>query len=446
MKKLSVLFTVLLTGLIAFAQQPTKEELQRRNTELAKEIAGIRADLDKAKGDKKVTLGLLEQLNRTITKRNQVINNIKGEVYYIEKDIIRTRREMDTLSKELDTLKVQYAKSIIYAYKNRSNYDFLNFLFSAGNFNDALKRLAYLKTYRQYREQQAGRIKKAKEVLKVKQESLTAKRADKNNALSEQNKQINELAQDKKKKDQALAVIKSQEQQLSATISKKDKQRKQNSASINQIIRREIELAKAEDRRREKVRLEAIAKQKAADAAANKNNTASIDNTKPTNNEKIVGTSTPTKSKRAPSVLEQTPEGLISSQEFERNRGNLPWPVSEGVITIPFGNYTIPDTKIKVISEGITIETKRGSTIKSIFEGDVSAVMSLGNSYTVIIRHGKYFTTYAMLETVSVSKGQKVNTGQAIGTAGIDDQGIGEVVLQVYKESGPINPAVWIRR
>ncbi len=239
MKKLSVLFFALLTGLRIFAQQPTKEELQRRNTDLAKEIAGIRADLDKAKGDKKVTLGLLEQLNRAITKRNQVISNIKGEVYYIEKDIIRNLHETETLQKEVDTLKVQYAKSIVYAYKNRSNYDFLNFLFSAGNFNDALKRLAYLKTYRQYREQQAGRIRKAKEVLKAKSEALKLKRADKTTALSEQNKQMNELAQDKKSKDQALAVIKSQEQQLSATISKKEKQRQQNSATINKIIIRE---------------------------------------------------------------------------------------------------------------------------------------------------------------------------------------------------------------
>lgn len=442
MKRLTFLCIGILSLAFSTAQPPTKDELQRKNAQLAKEIADIRADLDKARGDKKVTLGLLTQLNQSIAKRSQVISNIKGEVYYIEKDISRTYREIDTLKKELDTLKVQYAKSIVYAYKNRSNYDFLNFLFSAGNFNDAIKRLSYLKTYRQYREQQAGRIKKADEILDAKVKSLTVKRGDKKNALTEQNNQVNELEQDKKKKDQALTVIKSQESQLAGTIAKKEKQRKQNADNINRIIREEIAAAKR--REQERLKAEALARQKAADAAkaANQNNTASTTTT----TAKTVATAAPKRTQRAPSVLEQTPEGLVTSQEFEKNKGNLPWPVSQGTITIPFGNYTIPGTGIKGVSDGITIETAKGSTVKSIFQGEVISVYAIGGNQTVIIKHGKYFTTYANLGSVSVSRGQKVTTGQAIGSAGEDDDGTPEVELRVDTEHGPINPTAWIRR
>lgn len=340
-------------------------------------------------------------------------------------------------------MKVQYAKSIVYAYKNRSNYDFLNFLFSAGNFNDAIKRLSYLKTYRQYREQQAGRIKKANEVLDAKAKSLTVKRGDKKNALTEQNDQMNELEQDKRKKDQALNAIKSQESQLAGTIAKKEKQRKQNADNINRIIREEIAAAKR--REQERLKAEALARQKAADAAkaANQNNTA---NTTTTPAKTVASSAPPKKTQRAPSVLEQTPEGLVTSQEFEKNRGSLPWPVSQGTITIPFGNYTIPGTGIKGVSDGITIETGKGATVKTIFEGEVISVYAIGGNQTVIIKHGKYFTTYANLGSVSVSRGQKVTTGQAIGSAGEDDDGTPEVELRVDTEHGPMNPAAWIRR
>ena len=442
MKRLTFLCIGLFSFIFVISQPPTKDELQRKNAQLAKEIADIRADLDKARGDKKVTLGLLTQLNQSISKRNQVISNIKGEVYYIEKDISKTYREIDTLKKELDTLKVQYAKSIVYAYKNRSNYDFLNFLFSAGNFNDAIKRLSYLKTYRQYREQQAGRIKNANEVLDAKAKSLTVKRGDKKNALTEQNNQMNELEQDKKKKDQALNVIKSQESQLAGNIAKKEKQRKQNADNINRIIKEEI--AAARRREQERLKAEADARKRAADLAAKNNQSNTPSTTMPA---KTVASAAPAKkAQRAPSVLEQTPEGLVTSQNFEINKGNLPWPVSQGTISIPFGNYNIPGTGIKGVSDGITIETSKGATVKSIFQGEVISVYAIGGNQTVIIKHGKYFTTYANLGSVSVSRGQKVTTGQAIGSAGEDDDGTPEVELRIDTEHGPINPTAWIRR
>jgi murein hydrolase activator len=308
-------------------------------------------------------------------------------------------------------------------------------LFSSSNFNDAIKRLSYLKTYRQYREQQAGRIQKANEVLDAKAKSLTVKRGDKKNALTEQNNQMNQLEQDKRKKDQALNVIKSQESQLSASIAKKEKQRQQNAANISRIIREEIAAAKRREQERLKAEAEARKKAELAAKAANQNNAASTAST------------TPAKKKvRTPSVLEETPEGLITSQEFERNKGSLPWPVAQGTIIIPFGNYTIPGTKIKSVSEGVTIETSKGASVKSIFQGEVSDVSKIGGNQSIIIKHGKYFTSYANLSSVSVSRGQKVNTGQAIGSAGEDDDGTPEVSFFIYTEHGPVNPSIWIRR
>ena len=92
---------------------------------------------------------------------NNQINELDNTIYLNEMDIYRLR-------KELDTLKVKYAKSIVFAYKNRSSYAYLNFLFSAGSFNDAMKRVAYLKSYRQNRETQASTIVKSENLLQEK--------------------------------------------------------------------------------------------------------------------------------------------------------------------------------------------------------------------------------------------------------------------------------------
>ncbi len=76
------------------------------------------------------------------------------------------------LKAELDTLKIQYAQSIVFAYKNRSSYDFLNFIFSANTFNDALRRIEYLKSYRAYREERAENIRNTQQLLQAKIDGL----------------------------------------------------------------------------------------------------------------------------------------------------------------------------------------------------------------------------------------------------------------------------------
>ncbi len=212
----------------ALAQQPqSKEELQRKTQQLLKEIEDVKLDLEETQKNKKQTLGVLRSIEKKMDIRNQVIQNIKGEVFYVEKDIIKTYREIDTLKKELATLKSQYAQSVVYAYKNRSNYDFLNFLFSAGSFGDALKRVSYLKTYRSYRAQKAGDIVNTHALLEAKISSLTGKRQEKTTALNLEGKQMKELEVEKKEKDKVIAQISSQEKQLRNALANREKERKQ---------------------------------------------------------------------------------------------------------------------------------------------------------------------------------------------------------------------------
>jgi len=437
MKKTLVIFYLLLFTIVLNAQ-PTKEDLQRKNQQLSTEIDEIRANLSKTTGDKKETMRYRILLNRKIEARNQLIENIKGEVYYIEKDIIRNYREIDTLKKELDTLKAQYAKSIVYAYKNRSNYDFLNFLFSAGTFNDALKRVAYLKNYRQYREQQAGQIKKTNELLQKKVENLTGKRQDKGKALDEQKKQMSVLAEDKKEQDVTLSKIQSKEKELSAAMQKKQKQKQEIARAIKRIIDEEL----AKQRRIEQDRIKKYRDSVAV--AVKKNNTTTNPNVV-----KIVTPASIKKGPRPPSELENTPEGIITSAEFEKNRGSLPWPVDQKIVTYHFGRNIIPAKPRPIIEirEGVTMETGIGAAVKTIFDGEVTKVYNVADQVLVVIKHGKYFTAYSNLSSASVAIGQKVNRGQVIGKAGVNDDGAGEMELLIINEKGTyLNPEGWVRR
>lgn len=209
-------------------------------------------------------------------------------------------------------MREQYAQSVVYAYKNRSNYDFLNFLFSANSFGDALKRVSYLKTYRSFRAQKAGDIIHTQALLEEKIASLTGKRQEKTQALTLEGKQMQELEVEKKEKDKVIAQIQGQEKELRKTLANREKERKQIQNAIAAVIKRE----KDEAIKREKAE---AAKRKADEA---KNGTTSNTNTVATNTKTPAAPVAPPKRREA-SVLENTPEGLIRSQQFEENRDSF---------------------------------------------------------------------------------------------------------------------------
>ena len=136
-----------------------KSQIEKERQEIQKDIKELEGVYDKVKGQKKQEVGKLNLLQKKINLQHKYINNINKELRYIGEDIYRSNLEVYRLQRLLDTLKMQYARSVTYAYKNRSTYDFLNFIFSASDFNDASKRIAYLKSYRVYREQQVANIK-----------------------------------------------------------------------------------------------------------------------------------------------------------------------------------------------------------------------------------------------------------------------------------------------
>ena len=424
---------------LAQAQPTSKEDIQKRAQELLKQIEDVRKNLDVTKKNKKETLAQLALIQQKIALRNQLIRNINGQIEHIEDDMTTIKHEIDQLKNELDTLKSQYAKSIVYAYKNRSNYDMLNFIFSASNFNDALKRITYLQAYRNYRAQQAENIKKTQHVLIQKHSALNINKVRKGEVLQDETVQQKELQVEKTEKNQIITKLQQKEKELAAEIAARERQRLKLRNTLNAIIKRERdeairkekEIAKRKEEERKKQ--EAIAKSNAA-----KNKASAKDS-----NLTAVKKSTPN---RIYSVFESTAEGLATSTGFENNRGRLSWPVASGIVVGKQGTHFIEGTHLTETNDGIRIETSVGATVKNVFEGVVTGVFDLEGEFTIIIRHGKYLTTYSNLAAVSVAKGQQVKTGQAIGktAAGLNDSG--ELTFMISSENSKfLDPLNWLR-
>jgi septal ring factor EnvC (AmiA/AmiB activator) len=452
-------FLFLLMGQVVAQPPADKSALEKERQEIQRELKEIQQLYESVKGQKKQTLGQLNVLNRKINLQERYIGSINREIRNIDDEIYLSELEIYRLNKQLDTLKVQYARSVAYAYKNRSNYDYVNFIFSASSFNDAIKRISYLKSYRDFREKQVTTIHQTQELILSRRKQQLVRKEQKNKALETQTKQVHELAVQQKEKSAIVSQLKSKEKELERQIATKRKRDRDLQNAVLAIVRREIELAKKEAAERKKKEDE---ERKKAAATAATTTTA-----KPTNGTTVKPTTGGTAKPAGPSVSTETPgvprklEGgrpdsyldlnasdIALNSSFEANRYKLPWPVDNGIVVLKFGDNKIENTFLTIDNPGLTIATPNpGSSVKSVFNGEVRGVYNLGDGMAVTIRHGKYFTTYSNLSSVSVEKGAVVKTGQVIGKTGKDEEGSGgQIDFILTVETKKIDPQAWLRR
>ena len=439
-----VLFLMTVVG--ASAQQ-SREELQKKEQELKKELSDLNRQLSETQKNKKLSLNELALIKRKVAKREELVRGINNQINELDNTIYLNEMDIYRLRKELDTLKLKYAKSIVFAYKSRGSYEYLNFLFSARNFNDAIKRMAYLKSYRQNRETQAIAIAQSRAMLTQKVDVLNSNKKERMVTLTAQSEQLKVLQEDKKAQDKVVAQLKGQESAIAKQIKEKEKQRVRMQQAVMAIIKREIDEAARKDRIAKQKAIDDAKKNAAASASKNNNNDNAAKNSTAVNsaknNEPIVLAKA---GSRPYSPFESTEEGRETSMHFEQNKGRLPWPVDRGNVFIEFGVSTVPGTKLTQKSDGIHIALPEGSVVKSIADGEVSYVGEVNGDQVVMVRHGKYFTVYQQLSSASVSVGREVKAGSMLGRSGKSIDGEGSIIFTINNERGvPLNPDQWLR-
>jgi septal ring factor EnvC (AmiA/AmiB activator) len=395
-------------GVQVFGQ--SRSELEKRKAQLNKDIEMTKDILNKTAKDKKVTLKQLNLLRTQIRLKEEKINTINSEIRLLDGQINENVNQVRSLQSQLGQLKSDYAAMIRFAQKNQGSYSKLMYIFAAKDFNQAYKRMKYLQQFGEYRQKQARYIEDTQTSIKGKISQLNRNKLDKDHLLNDQEKEKTTLGSAQNKQAKAVSSLTSQEKRLKQDLAKKQRDAQQLDRAIRQAIAKEIEIAR---RKAEEEARIAAAKAKAAGKEAPVAKTGSVLNT--------------------------TPEAAKLSADFVSNRGRLPWPVANGVVTQYAGRQKI-GVNVVVDNTGWIIKTNPGSSVRSVFEGEVTTVIDIVGSTVVIIKHGEFFTAYKNLGSVNVSKGQKVSTKQSLGTA--DDQA--EIEFHIYKSREEQDPKYWL--
>lgn len=409
----------------------SKKQLQSEITSLQKEISTANQLLKKTKKDKEITLNEVNLLDKKIKQREQLIKAYNEQIAVLDEEINTGQSNIKTLNADLGKLRKEYAKMLTFANKNRSHYDKLGFVFASQNFNQAFRRLRYIREFSDARKVKMDQIASTERRISGEVEASQQAREEQAALLKDEKEQQEALKKEKEELNSQVAKLKKKEGNLQQDIKNKQQQTQKLQKAIDDIIAEEIRKANAEAERKRKEE----AKKK---AAANKDKGKTATTTAPV---------TPAPSKEKGMAL--TPSEQTLSSNFVNNKGKLPWPVERGVVSSSYGKHaSVVSSKVTVTNNGIDIATTEGAKARAVFDGEVASVAKLvGSNTVVIIRHGEYFTVYSNLENVTVKRGDKVKTKQNIGTVHTNkNENKTEIHFELLKEQSRQNPANWLSK
>ena len=431
MKKLRIILVLLLLSFLtpSFAQKTkgkSKQQLQSEITSLQKEISTANQLLKKTTKDKEMTLNEVNLLDKKIKQREKLIKAYNEQIALLDEEINAGQSNIKTLNADLGKLQKEYAKMVTFAYKNRSHYDQMAFIFASKDFNQAFSRLRYIREFTDARKTKMNQISSTQRQISSEVEANQQAREEQAALLHDEKTQQDALKKEKEELNSYVAKLKKKEGNIQQDIKNKQQQAQKLQKAVDDIIAEEIRKANEE------------AEKKRREEAKKKSNTA----TTPT-------TSTPNTTAPKDKGMALTPAEKTLSTSFVSNKGKLPWPVERGVISSSYGKHTsVVSDKVTVTNNGIDIATTAGAKARAVFDGEVTSVTKLtGANTVVIIRHGEYFTVYSNLENVTVKRGDKVKTKQNLGTVHTNvTENKTELHFELLKETNRQDPALWLSK
>jgi murein hydrolase activator len=393
MKKGKIILIFLCFTLSLFGQNSV-ESIRKLREKTMKEIEYANKILEETKGKTKQSIQEINLINQRLKKRKEYLLTLEAEGAILNVNISKYEKDISHVNGDIDDLRSCYGNIVVQYYKSKANKFFMVYFIAAKNLNQVYRRLRFARIYLNYIKIVRSNLERRKMELAGKKEELVSLKVEKEKLVRETR---GEYAVIKKESSQKMAVLDKlikQQSDIEKEIGEKERVAKKLDNEITRIIENE---------------------RKKAGSGSLRNNL--------------------------------TPMELNISNDFGKNQGKLPWPTQRGIISGKYGEHEHPDFKsVKMRNDGIYIATEKGESVRSVFKGVVSKVFSIpGENFSVIIRHGNYFTLYHNLIDVKVKAGQQVDTKEVIGKVFTDDE-TKETTLyfQVWKEMERNDPELWL--
>jgi len=371
----------------------TRSELEEQRRKTLEEISYVDNLLKQTEKEKDASLNELKIVSRKLSLRESVLKGLQDEIILLNSRIELNNLAINMMEGDLVIMRKDYESAVMNSFRSSKGNSEIGYILSAKDFNQGYKRLKYLQQITKFRRQETEIIKELKNEVEVSK-----------NKMEEDLKKVSELKAREERQKDLLQDEQNKQQRIVGSLSNKEKQLQRELDEKRRIARRiesEIENLLAEEKKK----------------------TATGD---------------------------LTPELRLISDNFYENKGRLPWPVERGVITSHFGIHNHPVLKyVKENNSDIEITSNGRTPVRTVFDGTVARIFSIrGANMSIIIRHGKYFTVYSNLESVTVKPGEKIETKQIIGYVYNDKENGNEAVLKfmITEEKVNLDPELWISK
>ena len=387
------LIAALLLGIFSLsadAQDTSAQEAKKARLE--REIEIIDQQLAENATKSNAMLSNLTLIRKKISNRKALVSESDRKIKKYSDDIYLKQRQINQIQARIDVLTEHYSKLVLSAYKNRDSRIWYMYMLASDNLGQAFRRYSYFKNLSTQMNEEAKKIKEAKEELLKEKEVLSKLKAEAQAVKAERVKDLEKLKKDEAQSAKVVKDLQKNKKTYQNQLAAKKKQ----VVALNKEIERIV-------------------------AAAVKSQSSSSDKKK-------------------------APVDYKLAEDFVKNKGKLPWP-AEGPVVGRFGKQYHPVYKNLELppNNGIDIAVAKGTDVKAVFKGVVSQVFVMpGYNQCVLISHGNYFTFYCKLKKVKVKAGEKVDTGEIIGTTGTIN-GESQLHFEVWQGTKPQNPSNWLR-
>ena len=379
----------------AYSQNTRTQEARRAR--LQKEIAILDEQIRANSAKSANAMSRLTLISGKVDSRKRLIEESDREISEYSDSIARKEREISVIKARLDTLSAHYARLVRGAYINRSPKVWYMYILASDNIGQAFRRYGYLRDLSRQMNVQASKIIDIREELEKESAKLTAMKRGAEAVRAQRVSEMNKLKAEEDEARSLVSQLKKNKRKYQSDLSRKQREVEALNREIERIIRSATEC-------------------------------------------------TGKSGKGSSQTVTRKPIDYTLAKKFEANKGKLPWP-ADGPVVDHFGQRFHPVyTNLKLpFNNGVTIALPAGTEIKAVFDGVVKQIVVMpGYNKCILVQHGNYFSFYCKLGTVSVKAGDKVKTGQVVGT--VDTIG-GETQLhfQIWSGRTPQNPETWLR-